>query len=114
MADSTIYGTVEALCVRERDEAPKQPRSFIELTLEGVVGDVHAGYTRQSDGREPLVKRGTPIRNARQWSGVSQEELAAIANNLGLPQVEPGWLSANITFSGIPSFSKLPKGTRLI
>jgi MOSC domain-containing protein YiiM len=57
--------------------------------------------------------RGTTIRNVRQVSLVSAEELAAIAAALGLERVEPAWLGASVVVEGIPDFSHLPPSSRL-
>jgi MOSC domain-containing protein YiiM len=73
----------------------------VTVSFEGLEGDMHA-------------KRGTPIRNIRQVSIVSQEDLDEIAAKLELPEVLPEWLGANLLISGIPRLSLLPPGTRLI
>src|SRR6476620_10703789 len=85
----------------------------VRVTMEGFEGDKHAGITRLSDARTPHFKRGTVIRNSRQVSLVSVEELAEIAANMGLPLIEPEWLGANLLLSGIPNLTLLPPGTRL-
>lgn len=103
-------GQVEALCVSNKGNVPMQE---IELTLEGVVGDSHGGFTRKADARDPGIKRGTPVRNWRQWSAVSSEELAVVAERLGLDFLDPALLTANICVSGIPDFTRLPRGTTL-
>jgi hypothetical protein len=84
------------------------------VTFTGLEGDKHAGYTRPSDGRTPYYKRGTEIRNDRQVSIVSIEELAEIASAMHLPEVRAEWLGANLCFSGIPKLTFLPPNTRLI
>jgi MOSC domain-containing protein YiiM len=58
--------------------------------------------------------QGTEIRNTRQISIVSVEELALIAANMGLDGLQPDWLGANLLVSGIPSFSQVPPSTRMI
>lgn len=107
-------GRVEAICIKDR--ATKFPNATVlsaEVTLEGFVGDVHYGFTRRADARDPGIKRGTPVRNWRQWSAVSTEELNAIALGMGIARVEPWMLAANLTFSGIDNFTALPRGTEL-
>ena len=69
--------------------------------------------TRRADGRTPFYPRGTLIRNSRQVSLVAIEELAALAAALGVPQIAPAWLGANLAVSGIPHLSRLPPGSRL-
>jgi hypothetical protein len=89
-------------------------QSSILLSFEGIVGDVHAGFTHGSDSRTPWYPRGTLIRNDRQVSIVSAEELALIAKDLHVPEVKPEWLGANLLISGIPNLSLLPWDTRLV
>lgn len=84
------------------------------VTFTGFAGDKHAGFTRPADDRTPYYKRGTEIRNDRQVSIVSLEELAEIATTLNLPAVRAEWLGANLCFLGIPKLTFLPPNTRLI
>lgn len=83
------------------------------VTFEGFEGDKHAGFTRPADGRTPHYPRGARIRNDRQVSLVSEEELALIAAALGVPMIEPEWLGANLLVSGLPKLTLLPPATRL-
>ncbi len=85
----------------------------VRVTMEGFEGDKHSGITRLADARTPHFKRGTVIRNSRQVSLVSVEELAGIAATMGLPLIEPEWLGANLLLSGIPNLTFLPPSTRL-
>lgn len=85
----------------------------LQLRLEGVSGDRHYGFTRKAGGREPWYPRGTAISNTRQLSLLSTEELAEIAGRLGVPELKPEWVGANLVVSGVPSFSYIPAGTRL-
>jgi hypothetical protein len=105
-----MVGRVEALCVSHKGNVAKEE---IELTLEGIVGDSHSGFTRKSDVRDTGIKRGTAVRNWRQWSAVSSEELAVVAERLGIDFLDPALLTANLCFSGIPDFTRLPRGTTL-
>ena len=89
------------------------PVSELSLTYDGIEGDYHAGATRLSGGREPWYKRGTPMRNERQISILSVEELAIIADNLGLPRVGAGWIGGNLVLEGIPDMTYLPSRTLL-
>jgi MOSC domain-containing protein YiiM len=91
----------------------KRAVEVLEFTLEGIVGDRHAGFTKRADARDQGVKRGTPVRNWRQWSAVSLEELAQIAAGMGIARVEPAWLGANLAFSGCDGLTQLPKGSML-
>ena len=86
----------------------------LALTLEGIPGDVHFGFTRLSGGREPWHPRRTEIRNDRQVTLVCADELAKIAANLGVEQVLPEWLGANLVIEGFDKLTKIPRGTRLL
>jgi MOSC domain-containing protein YiiM len=59
-------------------------------------------------------KRGTEIRNTRQVSILSVEELAEIAEALGIPELRPEWVGANIVMEGIPALTTLPPASRLM
>lgn len=91
-----------------------KPVKDLTLSFEGISGDSHAGWTRKADARTPWHKRGTDIRNVRQISLVSVEDLAAIAEKFEIPTVAAAWLGANIVVQGIPNFSFLPSGTNLL
>jgi hypothetical protein len=98
------------------------PRSIVavevpQLQLDhgGVVGDRHHGTTRRSGSREArFYPRGTVIRNRRQVSLVSVEELAEVAERLGLAAIRPEWLGANLLVAGFPQLSALPLGARIL
>ena len=65
----------------------------IAVTLDGPDGEAHGGLTRPSCSRVlSQYPRGTTIRNVRQMSIVSAEELDIIANKIGLPHIDPAWL----------------------
>lgn len=84
------------------------------LTLAGYEAEFHAGLTRPSCSRVlNLYKRDTEIRNTRQLSIVSAEELAGIAETLGLENLDPAWLGASVVVEGIPDFSHVPPSSRL-
>jgi len=85
-----------------------------ELTLEGFPGDRHFGFVSKADSRTPQYPRGTPMRNSRQVSLVSVEELEAIATALDIPSVMPEWLGANLLLAGVPRLTQLPPATRLV
>jgi hypothetical protein len=87
--------------------------SRVQVTFEGFVGDHHGGLTRLSDVRVPHYPRGTVIRNTRQVSMLSLEEMAGIAAALHLPEVLPQWLGGNLAFEGIPHLTMLPPATRI-
>ena len=110
-----LSGTVQSVLVG------KNPDSMITTSLDqvyvdlaGFEGDLHAGFTRKADARTPYYPRGIEIRNDRQVTIVSTEELTQITIALNLPEVLPEWLGANLLFSGIPRLTQLPPNTRLV
>jgi hypothetical protein len=95
-----------------------RPIAELELDLEGILlpglaGDRHRGHSRAADARVPWYPRGTRIRNARQVSILSPDELAEIARALEVSEVTPEEIGANLLVEGIPHLSHLPRGTRL-
>ncbi|MEM7565203.1 MAG: sulfurase, partial [Pseudomonadota bacterium] len=87
----------------------------IAVSYDGMTGEAHSGVVRKSCVRvRNLYKEGTEIRNVRQISIVSVEDLKTIADNMGIEKVEPEWIGANLLVSGIPNFTKLPPSTRLV
>ncbi|MGL5009944.1 MAG: MOSC domain-containing protein [Paracoccaceae bacterium] len=82
--------------------------------LDGVEGEVHGGATRPSCSRVlALYPRDTVIRNTRQFSVVSAEELAEIAGRMGIERLDPSLVGASLVIEGIPDFTHLPPGSRL-
>ncbi|MCB1397174.1 MAG: MOSC domain-containing protein [Rhodobacter sp.] len=102
--------------VPDRDAGlPSQPLQALELGFAGPVGETHGGLTRPSCSRVlGLYPRDTPIRNARQLSILSVEELDAIAARMGLPALDPALLGATMVLRGIPDFSHVPPSSRLL
>lgn len=88
-------------------------RYYIDLTFDGIPGDFHAGMTRKSGGREPWYQRGTEIRNERQLTIVAADELAVAAERMGIAEIKPEWIGANLVLSGLARLSMLPSGTLL-
>ncbi|MBY8911145.1 MOSC domain-containing protein [Bacillus sp. YC2] len=80
----------------------------------GIPGDLHFGLTKKAGAREPMYERGTEIFNRRQISIVSIEECDEIADAMGIPNIFPEWLGANIAISGFPSLTLLKEGSRII
>jgi hypothetical protein len=90
------------------------PLDEMPLDLGGHKADCHAGVTRPSCSRVvDQHPRGTEIRNARQVSLVSAEELDEIAGALALDRIAPEWVGASVVVEGIPDFSHLPPSSRL-
>ena len=84
------------------------------LSFAGPVGEDHGGLTRPSCSRViSQYPRGTEIKNTRQLSVVSAEELAQIAEEMGVDTLDPWLVGATMVVSGIPDFSHLPPSSRL-
>lgn len=91
-----------------------RPLAEMPLSFAGFDGEVHAGVTRPSCSR--VVKqfpRGTEIRNVRQLSVVSAEEMAEVAREMGLERLDYAWLGASLVVEGIPDFTHVPPSSRL-
>lgn len=98
----------------DRDALMSPARDALDLTFEGVAGAFHAGLTRPADIRVvSQYPRGTPIKNERQLSIVSQEELDLIAAEMGIDAVDPARLGATMVLKGLADFSHLPPSSRL-
>ncbi|MEO1293287.1 MAG: sulfurase [Pseudomonadota bacterium] len=93
-----------------------QPRETIRVMYEGFEGEAHGGLTRPSCSRVKLqYPKGTEIKNARQVTILSVEELAEIGAAMALPEpVRPEWIGANLVVEGIPLLTQIPPGSRLI
>lgn len=110
----TFQGRIEALCIGPENILGKERRDTVMFELDGVADDRHRGTIRDTwdagDKQPPGIRR----RNERLWSAVSLEELSQISSDMGLiSTLTPDTLGANITFSGIPDLSRLPKGTTI-
>ncbi len=109
-----LTGTVTGCWIVEGEGVESTHREMLTLNLKGIVCDRHSGFTRYSGAREaPFYPIGTQIRNDRQVSLVSAEEMAEIQAALGVGEILPGWLGANILIAGIPGFTALPATARL-
>ncbi len=108
-----LTGQVDAVLVASGKDFITAPVSSLNITFEGIEGDHHAGLTRKAGGREPWYPRGTVMRNERQVSLVALDELAAAALEMGLAEIKPEWIGANIAIDGIANFSMLPPRTLL-
>ncbi len=101
--------------VADRDAAlAAAPCEALRLTFAGPEGEAHAGLTRPACSRVSAQHpRGTPIRNVRQLSILSVEDMAAIAAKMGVDALDPAWLGASMVVEGVPDFSHLPPSSRL-
>ncbi|MFC3324099.1 MOSC domain-containing protein [Mesorhizobium cantuariense] len=102
-----------ALYVAPSGRFETRPVDALRLGFNGIDGDFHSGATRRSGGREPWYPRGTEMRNERQLSIVAADELAVVAERMGLAEVKPEWLGANLVIEGVSNLSMLPAGTLL-
>lgn len=113
-----IIGKVEAILVNpdaddDSIETARKPR--VDVSFEGFAGERHSGLVSRSDVRyRKQYEKDTPIRNTRQVTMVSVEDLQQIASNLDVGRIEPEWLGANLLVSGIPRFTELPPSARLL
>ena len=107
--EASVAGLFAAL----GDTSVTEPVEHLVLSFEGIDGDIHAGYTRKSGGREPWYARGTEMRNERQLSIVCLDELAQAANGMGIARIAPEWIGANMVLAGVPRLSMLPPRTVL-
>jgi len=101
--------------VPDRDASLRsQAMSAAQLTYTGIPGEAHGGLTRPSCSRViSQHPRNTEIRNVRQLSIVSVEELAEIAADCGLDVLDPSLVGASLVIQGIPDFTHLPPSSRL-
>lgn len=96
------------------DVLGSQPIGSVFASFAGIEGERHSGLTRASCSRVlPQYPRNTEIRNTRQLSVLSAEDLASIAGRMGLAALDPGLLGASMVLKGIPDFSRIPPGSRL-
>lgn len=102
--------------IMDDDRTAMMARSYdrIDLTFAGVEGAFHAGLTRPSCSRVTAqYPKGTDIRNERQLSIVSEEELALIAADMGVNRIDPARIGATMVIRGIPDFTHVPPSSRL-
>ncbi|WP_224249029.1 MOSC domain-containing protein [Hyalangium gracile] len=105
--------TVRVLIGPEPKNLVTRDMPEVKVSFEGFVGDRHAGLVRPASVHTPWFPRGALVRNTRQVSIVSTEELELVAEALGVPQVLAAWLGANLELAGVPHLTRLPSGTRL-
>lgn len=108
-----LSGRVTGTFVAPRDTFETVAVPALDLSFDGIAGDYHAVPTRRSGGREPWYPRGTEMRNERQLSIVAPDELATVAQRMGLAEIRPEWIGANLSLDGVPHLSMLPAGTLL-
>lgn len=101
--------------VPDRDASLRSaPVESAALTFAGIPGEAHGGETRPSCSRVvSQYPKGTEIRNVRQLTVLSAEELAEIASACGLDRLDPAMAGASLVVKGIPDFTHLPPSSRL-
>ncbi len=110
------YGTITWLGrVPDRGASLRaQPVERLALTFAGPEGEAHGGLTRPSCSRvTSQYPKGTEIRNVRQLSILSAEEMTAIAGEMGIETLDPALVGATVVLSGIPDFTHIPPSSRL-
>lgn len=90
-----------------------RPLQRVELAWGGIAGDRHFGLTMKSGVRQKHHPKGTEIRNARQLSILSTEELTQISAALGIAPIAWEWLGGNLCFSGLANLTQTAPSTRL-
>jgi hypothetical protein len=104
--------TAQVIATHVWPTSHEMPVAVEELVLDwgGPVGDRHPGLTMLSDTRQRSVfDQGTEIRNHRQLSLVDSEELADIAESMGIDGIAPGVIADNICTTGIAALTSLPR-----
>ncbi len=102
--------------VADRDGS-LQSEALKQATLEwgGIQGESHGGLTRVSCSRVvSQYPKGTEIRNTRQVSVLSADELDHIAGTLGLDRLDPCLLGASLVIQGISDLTHVPPSSRLV
>jgi len=108
-----LTGTVSAVYAAPGNDFVTRAVDALDLSFEGIAGDFHVGHTRRSGGREPWYPRGTEMRNERQLSIVAADELAVVAERMGITAIKPQWIGANLVIDGVTGLSMLPPRTLL-
>jgi hypothetical protein len=113
-----LRGRIEGIFVNF-EEGDDRNASEVERTrasFAGLENDAYASLSRPACVRTKKQYRpGTQIRNVRQVTIVSADDLASIAQAMDLPEpVHPTWMRANLVISGIPDLTQLPPSSRLI
>lgn len=96
------------------DDIRSASASELSLTFDGPQGEAHAGRTRPSCVRvKSQHPEGTEIANVRQLTVLSAEEIAEIAVDCGMDDLDPIYLGATLVIEGIADFTHVPPSSRL-
>jgi hypothetical protein len=100
--------------VDQKDNLRSEVLTEANLTFEGLEGEMHSGLTRLSCVRvSDQYPEDTVIRNVRQLTILSREELEETAAAMGAESLDPALLGASMVVEGIPDFSHVPPSSRL-
>lgn len=101
--------------VPDRDASLRsEPTQSAQLTYAGIPNEAHGGLTRPACVRvRSQYPKNTEIRNVRQLSVMSAEELAEVATDCGLDSFNPEHIGASLVIAGIPDLTHLPPSSRL-
>ncbi|MEL6837975.1 MAG: MOSC domain-containing protein [Pseudomonadota bacterium] len=116
LAPTEIIGEVTWIgLVPDRDASLRsEAQPMAALTFAGIPGEAHGGLTRPSCSRVvSQYPKGTDIRNVRQLSVLSAEQLDEIAADCGLSELDPALAGASLVIRGIPDFTHVPPSSRL-
>jgi len=109
-----VVGRVNAVLLGDFPDTHITRRiSQVEVDFSGFIGDHHSGLTIHSGDRTPYYPIGTKIRNYRQVTILSHEELAETQEELGLSELLPEWYGGNLELEGISKLTMIPPSTRL-
>ena len=117
LQETQIIGRAEAALINGAPEHDITTRRIgsVAASFDGLAGDRHSTLVRAACARTSRqYKIGTPIRNTRQITIISVEDLAEIARRMGVGGLSPEELGANLWVPGIPAFTHVPPSSRLI
>ena len=107
-----IVGKVEGIYISTVENQFSNLTNEASFSFEGMLGDRHLGLTYYAKTNHPEFKEKIEVKNTRQISIMSVEELALIADELVVSEIKAEWLSTNFLVSGIPHLSQIPAGAR--
>lgn len=116
LSPTKLTATIRFLGINDTPgDLSTSPINQVSVDYSGFEGDSHSGLTRLSCVRvQRQYPKGTPIRNTRQISALSVEEMDSIRSTMELDELDPSWVGANLVVEGLHDFSKIPPSARLI